>query len=97
MTYFLTIRLGVIELPLGSLVDFFAKLCPANSVKTIKFNAPLDFLESERHVFAEFTNEHSFSMYDNNSRTTTVCSGIAASKISQSYTKHISANDLTKS
>jgi len=73
--------------PGASLVDFFAKLCPAKSVKTIKFNSPLVLDFPGTPVFAEFTKEHHFTMYDNNSRTKKVCTGIAASEAPQSYTK----------
>ena len=78
--------------PGASLVDFFANLCPAKSVKVIKFNAPLVLDDPKKfHVFAEFTSDHHFVMYDNNSRTNMVCSGITASKAPQSYSKqHIS-------
>ena len=77
--------------PGASLVDFFAKLCPSRSVKTIKFNAPLVLDNPDSDVFAEFTNDHHFVMYDNSSRTNMVCSGITASSAPQSYSKqHIS-------
>ena len=79
--------------PGASLVDFFAHLCPAKSVKVIKFNAPLVLDDPESDVFAEFTSDHHFVMYDNNSRTSMVCSGITASTIPQSYSsskQHIS-------
>ena len=66
--------------PGAGIVDFIAKLCPAKSVRTIKFNAPLVLDFPESHVFVEFTNEHNFAMYDNDSKTSMVCSGIAASK-----------------
>ena len=71
--------------PGASLVDFFANLCPAKSVKTIKFNAPLVLDAPDSHVFAEFTREHHFVMYDKNTRTNMICSGITASKTPQSY------------
>ena len=74
--------------PGASLVDFFANLCPAKSVKTIKFNAPLVLDDPEKsHVFAEFTSDHHFVMYDNNSKTNMVCSGITAPTAPQSYSK----------
>jgi hypothetical protein len=76
--------------PGASLVDFFANLCPAKSVKTIKFNAPLVLDDPEEsHVFAEFTSDHHFVMYDNDSRTNIVCSGITAFIAPQYSKRHI--------
>jgi KR domain/Polyketide synthase dehydratase len=77
--------------PGASLVDFFAKLCPAKSVKTIKFNAPLVLDVPDSHVFAEFTSEHHFVMYGKNTRTNMICSGITAVKTPQPHShEHIS-------
>ena len=73
--------------PGASLVDFFANLCPAKSVKAIKFNAPLVLDDPESSVIAEFTSIHDFVMYKNNSRTNMVCSGVTASTAPQSYSK----------
>jgi acyl transferase domain-containing protein len=81
--------------PGASLVDFFANHCPAKSVKAIKFNAPLVLDDPDSDVFAEFTSDHHFVMYDNNSRTNMVCSGStqAASTAPQSYSnQHITLN-----
>ena len=77
------------------LVDFFAKLCPTKSVKTIKFNAPLILDVPESHVFAEFTSDHHFVMYKN-TRTNMVCSGTTASKAPQSYSKQHISLDLSE-
>ena len=82
--------------PGASLVDFFANLCPAKSVKAIKFNAPLVLDDPESHVFAEFTSDHHFVMYDNNSRTSMVCSGISASATPQSYSMRHICLDLSE-
>ena len=83
--------------PGASLVDFFANLCPAKSVKSIKFNAPLVLDDPEANVFAEFTRDHHFVMYGNNSKTNMVCSGITASTAPQSYSKqHTSLDGLSE-
>ena len=84
---------------------FFANLCPAKSVKAIKFNAHLVLDDPDSsHVFAEFASDLEFVMYGNDERTNMVCSGITASTAPQSYSKpHISLDvseqptqDLTK-
>ena len=66
--------------PGASLADFFANLCPAKSLKIIKFNTPLVLDYPRSHIVAEFTSEHRFIMYDNNSKANMVCSGIVASE-----------------
>ena len=83
--------------PGASLVDFFANLSPAKSVKAIKFKAPLVLDDAEKSdVIAEFTSDHHFVMYDNNSKPKIVCSGITASTAPQPYSKQHISHDLSE-